>query len=260
MKYCLSNRQPKHILQKCEEIKFEYRDIEDIYNFAVLDEFKEHTYILDIPREVEVDWAKISGLREVVNLFVCIHDLALAEVARDLNIPWYWAYPASNWQDFNSLIALNPVYVFITAPISMSLELAKRLCDIPMRMAPNIAYDAYIPRVNGVRCQWVRPEDADAYGAYVDTFEFLNANLKQEAVLFHVYAEEKKWPGNLNLLLTNLKFDIDNRVIPNDVIEARMNCGQRCMSGGRCRLCETAFHTLDYVRENQTELRQKYLN
>lgn len=259
MKYCLSNRQPKSLLKNCDEIKFEYRDIEDLYNFAIIDEFKEKVFILDIPSNIEADWTKITNLCKEINLMVCLHAAAHFEIAHDLHVPWYWAYPAANWQDFNSLIQLKPAYIFITAPISMSLKTAKKMTDIPFRMVPNIAYDAYLPRHEGIQGQWVRPEDVGAYGKYVDVFEFV-APLRQEATLFHVYAENGQWPGNLNLLLTNLGFDIDNRTIPNDLISTRMNCGQRCMSGGRCNLCRRVFDVLEMVRANQKELREKMEN
>lgn len=208
------------------------------------------TYILDIPREevLNVDVNLMKVFSEKVNFILCIHDLRMVRMVAAAGLKWYWAYPITTYYELQGVCALKPCYLYITAPLSMDLDNVKKITDIPLRMTPNLAYDAYIPRENGVRGQWVRPEDVDRYGEYIDAFEFAAIDLTKEHTLFHIYAENKAWPGNLDLLLTNLDFDIDNRTIPDEVVEARMRCGQRCMSGSRCRLCETAFKCMAVLR------------
>lgn len=39
------------------------------------------------------------------------------------------------------------------------------------------------------------------------------------------------------MIITNLNYPGVNRMIPTELTEKRMNCGQRCQSGGHCRLC-----------------------
>lgn len=118
-----------------------------------------------------------------------------------------------------------------------------------IRLCPNLAYDAYIPRENGIYGTWIRPEDVEYYEQYVAVLEFATEELKREATLLRVYKEEKTWPGNLNLFLTNLGYNIDNRSIDEELGQRRMNCGQRCMSGGACRLCETCFKLGNSIRD-----------
>lgn len=257
VKYCLSSRQPKGTLQKADEIKLRYTDIDIMYDF--IEEMPNKTYILDIPREESLNWdvKTCQMFAEKVDFILCIHDLRVAKLCAAAGIKWYWAYPVTTFYELQGVIALNPCYVYITAPLSMDLEKVKNITDIPLRMSPNLAYDAYIPRENGVRGQWVRPEDTDRYGAYIDTYEFATSDLQKERTLFHVYAENGEWPGNLNLLLTNLDFDIDNRTVPDEVIEARMVCGQRCMAGGRCRLCESAFNCMATLRHKYYEKKRE---
>ena len=68
-------------------------------------------------------------------------------------------------------------------------------------------------------------EDIEIYEKWVDVIEFLSDDLSKEATLFHVYKDQKTWPGNLNLLLTNLNYNIDNRAIPVEIGKIRANCG-----------------------------------
>lgn len=49
--------------------------------------------------------------------------------------------------------------------------------------------------------------------------------------------EQKEWSGDLNMIITNLNYAGVNRMIPKDFTTARLSCGQRCQSGGHCRLC-----------------------
>ena len=78
--------------------------------------------------------------------------------------------------------------------------------------------------------------------------------------MFHIYNDNKTWPGKLDLLITNFNLEIDNRAIVNDLAEVRMNCGQKCMRSGNCRYCDTAvrFATAAYKRFTEERKRQAY--
>ena len=212
-----------------------------MYDF--IEQLPDKTYIIEIPNDenLMVNWELLKAFAEKVDLIIALRNIIMAEFCRGYDLRFYWAYPASTWFEVDSLIAMGVCYLYITAPLSMDLEQLHNKVNVPLRMCPNIAYDAYIPRENGICGQWVRPEDVAKYDRYVAAFEFLGVDLAREQTMFHVYAENGNWPGNLNLLIKNLDFDIDNRVIEDEVIEARMTCGQRCMRNGRCHLCEKAF-------------------
>ena len=120
-------------------------------------------------------------------------------------------------------------------------------------MVPNQAYDKYIRRFNGVHGQWIRPEDTEAYEPYITTFEFVAEDLSRERTLHHVYADKKEWPGNLNLLITNLDYNVDNRGIPVGLVHSRLNCGQRCEATGTCHLCDRALMFVNSVDKNKSD-------
>ena len=103
----------------------------------------------------------------------------------------------------NGVIAFDPCYIILAAPLCFDLKKVKAKTQIPIRLCPNLAFDAYIPRANGICGSWIRPEDVEIYEEWVDTLEFITDDLSKESTLFHIYAENKVWPGNLNLLLTN---------------------------------------------------------
>lgn len=73
-----------------------------------------------------------------------------------------------------------------------------------------------IPRENGIYGTWIRPEDIEVYGQYINTFEFISTALSEEAALLEIY-QRGNWPGNLDLLLTNLNVQVDNRALPDEL-------------------------------------------
>lgn len=190
---------------------------------------------------------------EKVNFILCIHNLHLAKICTEKNIKFYWAYPVFSWYEFTGLVALNPCYITVGAPLSFSLKKIKNKTNIPLRICPNLAYDAYIPRENGIYGTWVRPEDIPTYEQYIDVCDFITDELSKEATLLHVYKENKTWPGNLFLLFTNFGIHVDNRAIPDEIGEMRANCGQRCMENGACHFCETAMKFANTVRHKHYE-------
>ena len=257
MKYCVSARQAKATLRKADEIKFEYRDRKVLMDY--IEEYYDKTIILEIPKEVEeeIDWALLGAYSEKVNFYVCLYDLKYIQKCKEYNVKWYWAYPITTFYELQGIVAAGADYLFLGAPLCFSLDKVQRITMTPVRLCPNLAYDAYIPRKDGIRGQWIRPEDIELYEPYVHCMEFVSDALSKEATLLHVYKDNGEWPGNLNLLITNLNYDVDNRAIPEEVGEARITCGQRCMAGGQCRLCETGMKFATTLRKKHLEDKKK---
>ena len=99
------------------------------------------------------------------------------------------------------------------------------------------------------------------YAKYINVFEFYAPKeLDKEAALYKIYAENKIWPGNLNLLIEYLNYDFDNRLLYDEenFADRRMNCQQKCLRGKSCHYCINQFQfpstTLltyrDYKNEN----------
>lgn len=250
MKYCMSGRQPQSVLRRADQIKMLYQDRERLIDY--IEDLADKTFILEIPKDIteeDIDWELYTAYAEKVDFMFCIQNLNLAKACHAHGIRFYWSYPVFNWYELKDLIKLEPCYIIVTAPISFNLKKISRCTNIPLRMCPNLAYDAYIPREHGLYGSWIRPEDIDTYGQYIEVCDFMASTLDEEATLLHIYNENKQWPGNLNLLLKNFNINVDNRSILSEVGQIRMNCGQRCMEGNGCDLCELAIRFADALRK-----------
>lgn len=250
MKYCVSGRQPKSILQQADEIKMLYQDRDKLIDY--IKDLSDKTFILEVPKEIELneaDWNLYKAYSEKVNFMLCIHNLNMAKECKRNNVKYFWAYPVFSWYELQGLIKLEPCYISLGAPLSFSLEKVKKKTDISLRICPNLAYDAYIPRENGIYGTWVRPEDIETYEEYIDVCDFITDELSKEAILLRIYKENKAWPGNLSLLLTNFNVHVDNRALPEELGKTRMNCGQRCMETSNCHFCETAMMFATSLRD-----------
>jgi hypothetical protein len=171
------------------------------------------------------------------------------------HLDYYWAFPVTTYYELEGIVNQGVCELLIAAPLTFDLERVSKE-NLPIRVVANLAYDNYIPRANGIKGFYIRPEDIGTYEKYISTIEFAVDDLSKESTLLHVYKDNKEWPGNLNLLLTNLNFNIDNRSIPDDFAEVRMNCQQRCMRNKNCHFCDSAFLFGDQVRK-EVNIRRK---
>ena len=75
--------------------------------------------------------------------------------------------------------------------------------------------------------------------------------------MFHIYKNNKTWPGNLNHLFTNFNLDTDNRGVLVDIGKKRSNCGQRCQITHKCDYCNIALNfsktVLEYAKQKQSQ-------
>lgn len=239
MKYCVSGRQPRDILKKADEIRLNYKDKEGMYNF--IEDFPNKKYIITIPKDDSViDWQELQMFSTKVDLTLALENVRMAKICKELKLKFYWAYPITSFYELRGLVFLGVCELLLGAPLYFDLAEVKRY-NLPIRLVANLCFDGYIPRPNGVCGTYVRPEDVPAYEPFVNTLEFETDDIKKEAVLLKVYQEDKHWPGNLNLLLTNLGEHVDNRGIPEQFGAARTQCRQNCQRNGSCKLCFNAI-------------------
>lgn len=241
MKYCLTSRQSKKYLTLADEILVECRDYRQIADLFI--DYPDKMIILEISNE-EIDnkdfLKTVEEYAKASENFCCkIYNLLYINWFKNHNIKFYYGYPINSYYDLQGLVDIGVEYITITAPLTFDMNGLSKY-DTKFRMVPNVAYDAYIPRQNGICGQWIRPEDIKYYEEGIYVFEFEDANLDKERTLYEIY-KKGEWPGNINLLLTNFNIDADNRGLPDDLGETRANCRQRCMNRGTCHFCETAF-------------------
>ena len=265
MRFCVSGRQPYSVIKRADEIKFTYNDRDRIMD--LVEKYPEKTVILDVPGH-EGDWKLWEMYSEKFHEFyIALHDLSRVPEFNQAHIKWYWPYPVTSYYELGMIVDMHPAYIMVGPPLSFDLDkIVNHLydpCDstfqIPLRMVVNVAHPNYLPAegMHGICGQWVRPEDCQLYSTRIQCFEFDNVDLKQEETLLGIYKENQTWPGNLNLIIQRLNFNVDNRAIPEDLAGKRMTCGHRCWSGSGCHLCVSALRFADQIRKEHLRRNQK---
>ena len=241
MKYCLSSRQNDAYLKQADEIKVKNRDIKSVPD--LLEKYPEATVILEEDLiGSEFDWKELNTYNKLSQgrLILCLGDIDTAAAAKEAGIPFYMGYPVKTFYELNGIKNLGVCYVRVDAPLFFEIDKVKSF-EIPVRICANVAYSDRLPREDGVCGLWIRPEDVEKYEPYVDAIEFSDCDINKEQALFRIYALEHKWPGEMSMIITNFNYPGLNRMVLPDVVDKRLNCGQRCQSGGACRVCYRAF-------------------
>lgn len=243
-----------------DEILVESRDYRQVSDLFI--EHPDKMIILDIDNEMIENEDKMKAVEQYgqasENFCCAIYNLRYVNWFKDNNIKFYYGYPISSYYDVCGLIDLGVEYIKVMAPLTFDMNALERYSNkVKFRMIPNVAYDAYIPRQNGIHGQWVRPEDVKYYENGIYIFEFEDKNLDKERTLYDIYAINGKWEGNLYFLITNFNHHADNRIIPDDIGQVRARCRQRCMQSGTCHYCDMAFKFERTLRENKDWIKEQ---
>ena len=240
MKYSVSSRQQPEYLQKCDEIKVMWNDRNIIFDLT--EKYPGKTinlcrYLIH-SNEDDIDWSEIKKFKTLARDNFVFGLTYIDEIieCKAHDIEFYYLEPIRSFRELQGLKLFGAKWAFIDAPLFFQMDKV-RAVGLPVRVTANVSVREAFPYADGVPGPWIRPEDVEAYEPYVDTIEFSRVNLDQERALFRIYAEQKKWPGELGLIVQDINYLGTNRMIPPDLVEKRLNCGQKCMENGNCRLC-----------------------
>ena len=242
MKYCLNSRQPNEYLVKANEIKVAFRDRESIPDLA--DKYpNKHITLVHMPTDDVINWKEVKRWDVLTHsqLYLCLDTVENCLIAKENGVKFFMGFPASSWYELDALKDLGVSYVYLNAPLFFNMP-SVQACEIPIRAVPNVAYADGFPRPDGVNGTWIRPEDVALYEKYIEVMEFADCDIPKEQALFRIYAEQKNWPGELNMLITNLQHEGLNRLINSITMEKRLTCGQHCaVPYGACHACYRAL-------------------
>lgn len=199
----------------------------------------------------EIDWSALSQFKTLTrdNLVLCLSSVEDMRLARDKGFPFYYGFPVLTAERAKALVDFGVSYLVVDGPLFFQMDWLATL-NIPVRITPNIAYSDGIPRENGVCGTWVRPEDLNKfYQKYniVVEFAMCENNRDREKAYFRIYSQEKSWDSYLDFLIFNLDVPAVGRMINQESMKNRLNCGQKCCSGGRCRTC---YHQMTYANKD----------
>lgn len=239
MNYCLSSQVGPEYMAKAQEIRVKYKNLDSLLNIYEIN--SQATIVLTISSQIDkstIRWDEIEKYSRMwqKRLLIETDSFDIMDACKALDIKFFYAIPINSFYELKALVDLGCSDVKIDAPLTHMLDKVDKY-DITIRMCPNVAYYAHIPRDNGVIGSWVRPEDVDFYEQYIDVFEFEDCDAKKERALYRVYAEQESWYGSLNDLITNLNYPGDSKLVHRDFPILRGYCGQRCVSGSNCTAC-----------------------
>ncbi len=237
MKFCLSSRQTPEYLKQADEIRVQSQDVNQIYD--LLDQYPNATIILNCQSFENEKFLK--PIRDFVMLapkriILALFSYDQINTAKEFQLPYYIIHPVQTLEHLTALKELGMCYALLDNEVMHQLHQAKRI-GIPLRAIPNIAHLDAIFRPTGAYGNWIRPENIDDYGIYIDAIEFGTQTLVREQGLFKIYKKDKEWIGELANIVQDLNFTTMNASIPDMQCLTRMNCGMRCKAGAKCDIC-----------------------
>lgn len=243
MKYCLNYKQNKIYLSQCEEIKLPYQAGEDIIDLMDINPKAEFIVVIPRDKDENFDWDKIKRWDTMTQgkITCCLSSLRDAVDCARRDLKFYMGYPVDSFYDLQGLARLGVSYICIGPELFFNMPKVAAF-GIPVRLTPNLAHYNFIPMVDGVCGQWVRPEDQALYAQYgVSTIEFENCSLQDEERLYKIYGIHRRWTGELQDIISNLNYSGKSTGIPITTIQKRLDCNHQCQKGRGCRLCYKAL-------------------
>ena len=258
MKYMISGRHSLVELEKTDEIRLDYKDKARLADFISEDKKLDKNIYIYIQDE-NIDWDELKSYAEIFNIKIASSNTMLFRIIAQNDFKYLWSYPATTFQEIQSLKLLGVSEILIDGPLYFDLPQVKTLCgDIELRVVANKCFNNNLPLRNGICGTYIRPEDIEVYSEYIDHIEFDTQDLQKELTLLKVYKYDQNWPGNLNILLDNLKENVDNRAFRENFAEYRINCRQVCQRDERCHFCQSSFNLINAVDKNRKYLNETY--
>lgn len=230
----------------------------------LVEKYPDKDYVIQIGSE-GADWSLISACNQKIKgtVYCALENIYQAGECKQYNLPFFYAFPVTSFFELRGLKNLGVSYVRLGIPIFFQTKDVATF-NIPVRLTPNKAYEAYIPREDGVAGQWIRPEDLDLYDkAYPNaicefrTFDVpLEGNhLVYERTLLDIYKNQKRWDGRLINIIKDIGVNNLNSMVDADIGKHRLNCAQVCQLG-RCHYCDRAIK-FDEVVLKYKEIKEK---
>ena len=241
LKCILSSRQTKEYLNKADMISVDYRDRRQIPD--LIDDYIVDIIVKIYYHETDIDWKYLSAMDKMLKsksrkMIICLSDLENIKDCKKHDIDFYYGFPVSSFYQMRALVEAGVCAARLAPPLTHMLDQIKVEFDIDILAVPNVAYNDCFPREDGVCGGWIRPEDLlTTYADYIDMVEFEDCDNKKEQALYRIYFEDQAWPGDLGMIITNFNYMGVNRMIPPELAEKRVACGQKCQSYSPCRIC-----------------------
>ena len=160
-----------------------------------------------------------------------------------------------SWEDYYDILNNYDVSdVMIMGELLFDLDRVKTVADshnVTLHANCNGYVKEYAdkPYLSG----FIRPEDIPFYEPYIDVFHIdaeYNCGATRMDTLFDIYTKDKKWDGQLSLIIANVKANIEgSRLMSNHWAKHRVNCRRDCMKGYPCTICKSQLEIAQALKD-----------
>ena len=258
--FCLNYYPSQKYLQDVEELRINYRPADrTLPDF--LEKFQEKSIVIDVRDAFEdTDVQLFKGLYEKFKNFKLILDFNNKEhliKIEESRLPHFFTNPVVTVDQLNGMIAHHPTDMYICEELGFSLDKVSKLLhdnNIKVRVYPNICQSSFSETAS-IKTFFIRPEDISIYATFVDVFELV-ADEDRQQVLYKIYKQEK-WFGKISEVIPSFKGDLDNRFLVGAFGMIRSKCGKRCMLRPEsCTICDRFTDLANTFSENKIMIRK----
>lgn len=178
----------------------------------------------------------------------------LYQQMQEHEIEFFFSDLVRDWDTLHGFIDLGVSDVYIVEEFGFSLSKIGAVAhakSVSIRVFGNIAQSSW-PGERSIKSFFIRPEDVSIYEPCVDVIEFVAQTRVNYETLYKVYAVKKYWFGPLKDLIQGLDSDVDNKtIIPAYFGTPRLGCEKKCVSGGRCKICDRILEAGKVLEERE---------
>lgn len=259
MKSCIEWRKNFRYLTQIDEFNIDYKENKSKKLLQFLDIYAQTQRVnIRVGRQVSKNDVELldeiykMGKYNIAILFeVAYPEQIPMQMFKTLSIPFFFGTAVNNWDRLNELIELGVSDIYITGDLCFDLvKLAQYVPEnIHLRCFVNLC-QAEWDNSDGLKAFFIRPEDIDLYGGYIDVFEFFNS-VEEQNVLYEVYFHDKEWNGNLREIIKGLKKDMNSYYILGDQFgRTRISCQRKCIKGGSCKMCDRVIEFAESLEKS----------
>ena len=244
MKSCIEWRKSFKYLPQIDEFNIDFRPKEGkLLDFLEM-YGKSQRVNIRLPEDYKVD---DLGLLTTIyrnrdyNIVIILPDKYYAHELKEDGVPFYFGKPIYDWDMLDSCLDSGVSDVIISGALGFELDKVSKVCKargVQVRCYANIAQSNGWTGGDGFKKFFIRPEDVDIYGEYVDVIEFYDS-VDRQNILYEIYFKDKEWVGDLREIIKGMQLKINNYyILGSEFARRRSQCGKRCFKGERCALCD----------------------
>lgn len=258
--FCL-NYYPFHkYLSDADQLKIVYhpadRTLKDF-----LEEYKDKSIVIDVSESFEQLDAKL--LKELfdqyknIKIIINFQNKEHLSRAKEYQIPYFFANFVTTIDVLYGLMKQNPTDMYICEDLGFSLDKISKILhnnNIKVRVFPNICQSSF-SQTPSMKTFFIRPEDIPIYSTFVDVFELVSDQERQE-VIFKIYKQEQ-WFGKISDIIPTFHGELDSKYLLGTFGIIRSKCGKRCLyKPGSCGICDRFIEVANTFEKNKIVIRK----